>query len=337
MTELVYSTIPSAQIEIPASSMFTYPTRLSDTWMPAIQRVLLPQLQVRRPEIKFIGRSRSISTAGTSASNLIGSAFKRALQKVRPSIDIGSDYLFDARYDTDSNVAHVLCNIASMVLAIRNECPGIRVILRSNATSMARSVFALLKLSTLCTDKSVVGNVVIPRLATGERFEGHLYSESFTGASFEYYIPDTPKKIFISRRGARYLINEDQVEQFLKPFGFKKIYFEDIPLNQQWSLAKNASAIVGIHGAALSSILFNTNAVKLIELFHPGYVVNGYRIIVSSVGGTWCGVSGQYPPDIIRRLDYEKKTRYFALEPLRVDITSLEMAIDYLGLGLSAC
>jgi hypothetical protein len=49
-----------------------------------------------------------------------------------------------------------------------------------------------------------------------------------------------------------------------------------------------------MHGAALSSFVFNSNTViKLIELFHPGYVIDMYRNRANAVGGTWGGVSGK--------------------------------------------
>ena len=117
----------------------------------------------------------------------------------------------------------------------------------------------------------------------------------------------------------------------MQAYGFKKYYFEDIPISEQWSVARNAEVIVGMHGAALSNIVFNINKVKLIELFHPGYVVDMYRNMVNAVGGTWCGVSGQITEDVIGKLDFKQEARGFALTRTQIDINSLRMALEYLG------
>jgi capsular polysaccharide biosynthesis protein len=117
----------------------------------------------------------------------------------------------------------------------------------------------------------------------------------------------------------------------LQAYGFKKYYFEEIPISEQWSVAKNAKVIVGMHGAALSSIVFNSNKVKLIELFHPGYVVDMYRNIANAVGGTWCGVSGKITEDVIGKLDFKQEARAFAETRTQIDINSLRMALEYLG------
>ena len=253
----------------------------------------------------------------------------------------GGEYILDARYDADGNISHILNNIVSAVLAVRKEFPNVTVILRAKATAMAQTAFDLLGIPIRCTNANVVGSLVAPmqlgvcpwKEVNEKNFRGNgLYSEFFDGVSFRGYTSQTPERIFISRKGQRGLVNELEVEKYLDRLGFKKVYFEDIPLSLQWSMARNAKAIVGVHGAALFSLVFNRNDVKLVELYHPGYIVKLYRYLVNAVGGTWCGVTGQLPPDIIRRLDYEKKGRYFAFEPARISIESLSMALDQVGM-----
>ena len=86
-----------------------------------------------------------------------------------------------------------------------------------------------------------------------------------------------------------------------------------------------------MHGAALSSIVFNSNKVKLIELFHPGYVVDMYRHMANSVGGTWCGVSGQITEDVIGKLDFKQEATGLAGTRTQIDINSLRMTLEYFG------
>jgi len=86
-----------------------------------------------------------------------------------------------------------------------------------------------------------------------------------------------------------------------------------------------------MHGAALSSFVFNGNTVKLIELFHPGYVINMYRNMANAVGATWCCVSGQITEDVIEKLDFKQEARGLPRTHTQIDIYSLRMTLEYFG------
>ncbi len=279
------------------------------------------------------GSTRSL---GIIQAHRLKRVVKGFFKRLLPPIQMGDNYIYDARYEIDGNIAHVLDNVASAVLAIRRVMPSITVtvVLRARASAMARKVFELLNISTICTDADVIGRLILLKEAGRNWFTGDtgVYSFVFEDLSFEGYNSVTPRRIFISRKKTRRLLNEIEVERTLIGYGFKKVYFEDIPLCQQWSLAKNAEAIVAIHGAALFNLVFNRNSVKLVELFHPGYFVHGYRQLVNAIGGTWCGVTGQLPAEIIQYLDLMQDARHFALHPTLIDDTSLKMALDAAGI-----
>jgi hypothetical protein len=86
-----------------------------------------------------------------------------------------------------------------------------------------------------------------------------------------------------------------------------------------------------MHGAALSSLVFNSHTVKLLELFHPGYVIDMYRNMANPVGGSWCGVSGKITEDVIGKLDFQQEARGLARTRTQIDINSLRMTLEYLG------
>src|SRR5205823_2872603 len=123
------------------------------------------------------------------------------------------------------------------------------------------------------------------------------------------------------------LLNEAEAEGVLQKYGFHKVYFEDIPMAEQWSIARNARVVVGLHGAALASLVFNRRGVTLVELFHPGYVVDMYRHLCNAVGGTWVGITGQMPPNLIRDLDEKGDARSFAAASTRIAPETLELAL----------
>jgi hypothetical protein len=328
MTRLSEPTIPAVSIAVSASNIFTYPTRLADWWTPAIQRIHIPAHQVTRSEIAIYvqeGSTRSIKQKG---------ALRALYKKCLSPITVNDGYVYDARYETDENIAHVLDNVASAVLAVRRTYPKITVVLRSKASTMAKNAYSLLRIPVLYTDAEVVGRLILLREPGRNQFFGDgMYSGYFDDISFEGYKKDTPEKVFISRRRTRSLLNEAEVEKVLIAHGYQKVYFEDIPLSTQWSIARNAKAIVGIHGAALISLVFNRNSVKVVELFHPGYVVNLYRNLTNAIGGKWCGVTGQLPADIVQHIDYSADRRHFADHSTRIDIAALKMALETMGIN----
>lgn len=323
--------IPDISIPIAPAKMFTYPTRLAASWRADIMEINLPAYNLDKPKAEvaiFQGSTRSLKIKSRNI-------FKNIYRTLAAPIQMDNEYVFDSRYDTDRNIAHIITNVAARALVAKEMCSKVTVILRANASTMAREAYRLLGFPVICTNKEVRGKLILISSDSSEgTFEG-LYSSLFGSLDFEGFNKQTPEKVFISRKGTRSLINEHEVEQTLQRYGFKKLYFEDIPLIEQWSVAKNAKVIVGLHGAALSSLVFNCSAVKVVELFHPGYVVNMYRHTTNIVGGKWCGVTGQLHPEVIRDLDFKQKPRSFALTPTRIDTTSLCLALQHLEVGMN--
>ncbi|MGB3560518.1 MAG: glycosyltransferase family 61 protein, partial [Geitlerinemataceae cyanobacterium] len=181
------------------------------------------------------------------------------------------------------------------------------------------------------TDRDISGTLISTPLGDKGKYLAY-YDRLFKELNFNGYVTKTPERVFISRKGTRSLLNEKEIEAVLQDYGFQKVYYEDISVSEQWSISKNAKVVVGIHGAALCSLLFNRNAVKLVELFHPGYVTHLYRNIVCVLGGSWCGVTGEMETNLIKELDVRKNSRRFALSPTKIDPTSLRKALQHLGI-----
>ena len=119
--------------------------------------------------------------------------------------------------------------------------------------------------------------------------------------------------------------------------------FEDLPLNMQLSLTRNAREVVAIHGAAIAGLVFNRHGVgpdsrpgdgvRLVELFGAGYIVDCYRRQAGAYNGSWAAVRGQITSRIVRDLDEHAKPRSHALSPFRIDIGSLEEAMNTLSMA----
>jgi capsular polysaccharide biosynthesis protein len=76
-----------------------------------------------------------------------------------------------------------------------------------------------------------------------------------------------PTRLYVSRRKAerRKVVNEPAVEALMHEFGFQAVCFEDYTFAQQVQLCANAEALVSIHGAGLSNMLFLPTGAAVIE------------------------------------------------------------------------
>lgn len=93
-------------------------------------------------------------------------------------------------------------------------------------------------------------------------------AESFSEVSSE-----TPSHLYLSRADARYrqLLNEDEVLEYLKPFGFVSLTLDSLSVTEQARLFANAKVIIAPHGSSLTNLVFCQPGTKVIELVSPHY------------------------------------------------------------------
>lgn len=87
------------------------------------------------------------------------------------------------------------------------------------------------------------------------------------------------KRIFISRKGRRKIVNEDEVIKVLQEFDFEIL--EDISrsVDDQIDIFHNASVVVGAHGAAFTNLLWCNPGTKVLEFFNSGYTPPFYYFL----------------------------------------------------------
>ena len=321
-----FATIPGGTIDLVAAKTFTYPTRLAHAWEPRILEIAHAAERLQRHVIQFSTRQDSTRSLNIRYRN----PYKQLYKEFASPIQLNEGYIFDTRYETDGNIAHILGCIAIKALLARAKFPNLTLILRENPHRMALEAYKLLGFPVVCTNRNVEGNLVLMSDQNVEEDFEPFYCSEFGQLQFDGYQAGTPERIFLARRGTRSIVNESEIDQVLSKYGFEKLYFEDFSMAEQWSIARNAKVVVGVHGAALKNLVFNAQGVKLIELFHPGYVVDIYRRDNAVSGGRWCGVTGQLPDDIIRKLDTEKDARHFALSRLTIHPDCVQRALDVL-------
>lgn len=98
-----------------------------------------------------------------------------------------------------------------------------------------------------------------------------LWVVDFLHATFlkDYQVQNGKRRIFITRENAsiRKIINEQEIFDFIEPYGFEKVAMEKLSVFEQAQLAQEAEIIMGTHGAGMTNIIFARPETKVIELF----------------------------------------------------------------------
>jgi len=346
--------IPSPAITVPESRLFSYPSRLGNPWKPEVLEITSPEEHIERQSVELKPQYGSTTELGIQIKHSQQGLTKRHMPSLKqlakptyfklykrfrdPIVESSDVVIFDTRDRIafhDGNIAHVISLVCPVALYLQDKGFTVKIVLRKNASKFSRELYRLLKLPFICTDRAVMGSILATEQTTIEHWDlwrVGCYGMYLNEILFEGYAADTPERLFISRRGSRKLVNEATVEAQLAKRGFTKVYFEDLSVAQQWSLCRNAKAVVAIHGAAIANLAFNPHQVKLVEILHPGYATKYYRRCQAAIGGDWCGVVGQMPENFVKELEQEGRAREFATKDINLDVSSLSRALDYLNL-----
>lgn len=110
--------------------------------------------------------------------------------------------------------------------------------------------------------------------------------ENLRSLSISHSINESPelRRIYISRKHRRILINEDQIYEVLKEFGFEIIEDKPRTIKEQMHLYRNAAIIIGPHGASFSNILWCRPQTTLIELFSNKYYPPYFKYLAFVLG-----------------------------------------------------
>lgn len=349
-------TVPVPGYEIPESRVFAHPTKMADAWSATPEEVVAPAQRVGPTELVVEVADRNTAELGyrRPTRNPV-----RRMKRWR-TIDMSGRFVYDARYQIDSNMGHYLAGTAAKILAARRrlaeefgEDVAIHVILRDRPLPMAIQVFEALGLPVVTTEAKVVGRIVtvtegepVIRSARGVVPNS---GQSLTGLLPELYGDLREElqsggagldKIFISRKTVRTIENEAEIAELLASRGFRKVYFEsdEMSVLEQWRTIARAREVVAIHGAGLTSMVLNPHGLerpagdagglRVVELYGAGYFVPFNRRLAAVMNANWRGVRGRVTPEIVRDLDFRGGGRVHQGSSFRVDPRTLEMALD---------
>lgn len=129
-------------------------------------------------------------------------------------------------------------------------------------------------------------------LSTGNYWPYHLTSLRYL-LQISTTIPDHSRAtskyspIWISRKKAsrRHIINEHETLPFLRAYGFKVVYLEDLSFSQQIELVRQASILAGPHGAGLSLMIAMSPGTTIVEVRSENDSINNcYFNMAASLG-----------------------------------------------------
>ena len=332
-------------VPIPETRVFAHGTRMSDFDSPSIERIIKPASEIRRHVVEIrLGSGDSLTNienhpVPSAASERLKYEVKRALHRREPAIELGDRIALDLRFSFMGNYAHLIHDVLGPLQLIAETLEAdssvpsapLHLVLPQKLPPIAARVLEFAGVPFLRTDGIVRGRLLTITQELNIALLPYLVHQPF-----EEWPHPTPERVFVSRRGARSLINEEAVTEFLGAEGFERVYMEDLPIAQQWTMLENAKEIVGIHGAGLSSLGFSARRprpagprFRLIELFSAGFASSCFRDYAAVLDGQWVGVRGKITPEIVRDLDLRGDSRAHDHASFEVDLDSLAEALAY--------
>ncbi len=323
--------LPAARLRVSDAWLFTFPTALGGTLSPRVRELWLEgrEIEYAPVTVRLEGSAESqLRNFGRSESRWRHRT-RRLKQKFTAMQTLALHRPFlDARNETDANLAHVLYDVLPRLQAVRVAGVEPVLVLRARATAMTQEVCRLLGVETVRTDAVVRGTRCVATSADAGFYEARLPRLLGDAELVEPWPTDTPAKVFIARRGSRALVNHGEVESLLGQRGYFTRYFEDLPMIEQWATMRNAESVVAVHGAAVANLAFAKRRPRVVELFHPGYVVDCYRQLTAAVGGAWSAVTGRLRSEDLKLVEEKRLLRACQARPIEIDVDALSRALD---------
>ena len=137
------------------------------------------------------------------------------------------------------------------------------------------------------------------------------------------------RKLLISRGDAkgRAVLNWGALLPVFARYGFETVELTGLPLAEQMALFRDASQVVGVHGAGLTNILFAPRECSVLEILPPLVATQAYWLLASRLGQRYTAMIADDPE--LPRPDYGSWQHNAAYNgrPIIVPIERLEAAL----------
>lgn len=321
------------------ATLVTARSYLIDRYVPECEIIALPPKEVAGGQLTF----------GRDALPLPPDPRGRLarLRGARPSRTVPDPDVIDLRRNYPQNWAHFLNNHLPLLFHIAEEMgmapDRFLLLLPVQTPSYIRAAAAFFGLRTLETDDILQGQGVVYEVApwTANRpvRAAWVRQSGFTQerlVTLDVAMGDSPRRVFLSRRGTRNIENEPEVAAWLAARGFVTIYPEDLDVADQLRLFRKAEIMVATSGAGLAPLLYAQPGGKLrqiVEITPVGLMTDVYRVMADQVGCNWIGVRGQIKSSYIpRAYDLRSPMVEFSFDSFTVDLVALERAFALAGI-----
>lgn len=182
-----------------------------------------------------------------------------------------------------SNYYHFLLDVLPRWGIFQESCPGLVPdhLFVPNETSYQRELLALLGLDTVNivaprVDRAVSADrVYVPALPNPLEIAPSWIVEWTREQLPAVATDDKPKRLYVTRgsvRHTRRLVDESEMWPMLERRGFTRIDAGELSVRDQIDHFAAADVIVGLHGAALTNLVFCRPGAKVLNIFAPNYV-----------------------------------------------------------------
>lgn len=92
------------------------------------------------------------------------------------------------------------------------------------------------------------------------------------------------RRLLVLRTGARAFMNDQVIEDSLRPFGFEPLRLEKVRFVDQIAAFRSADVIVAAHGAGLANLVWCSPGSKVLECFSSDYLNPCFRSLSRAAG-----------------------------------------------------
>jgi len=328
------STYITKKILVEGGKVYGAKNNLLDSFTISLFNLHAPEFEYPEQELIF-----TLALGQTACSNLTKKQKLKKLFTRNKNVTFNDpSIIFDARFDTNANIAHVNQNQIGMVLMalsqlrIEERYKDVTFIMQTNTPRYIQELLTLLGFKYyLSTYGSFTGNILKLsettdlKAAVSNFLNQHINTLKITEAKPGNY----PEKLFICRRGARSLINEAEITELLSDYGYKKIFAEDLSVSEQLNHIYHAKSLFFIHGAAMSFAMYRSTSQKgvMIEAFSSGFSTNWGRQICCQSNDHWIGCQGKITTEDLEVINGTAHPRKHQAQKFELDVQATETAI----------
>ncbi|OQW68208.1 MAG: hypothetical protein BVN34_10555 [Proteobacteria bacterium ST_bin12] len=243
--------------------------------------------------------------------------------------------IFDVRSIEPNNIAHLIVHIIPLCLYVRSIVGSDIQFLFRKVSPSFKKLLAEFGIIPLSINKKIQGTFVRlyakHRLARYNILDNHsCHPSTFLSNIYDQYQFKSPlinkKKLFISRRGARGLLNHDETAVMLEQRGYETIFMEDYNMSEQLGIASEASHVVAVHGASMGMLVLNKHIENLIEIMPPNVYEEYFGIALAGCVQKHIQIISSFDEEVA--YNGWSAIVHFKNKPFSVNLSQLSYALD---------